>query len=111
MMSLIASETLKVDLQHLSYEHRVKAKDLVEWYQPNRNISSPVEIKLILSDDVSVYQPPRRLPYSRQQIVGKQVSEWLEQKIIQPSTSDYAAPIVLVGKKMDKNDYVANIVN
>lgn len=56
-----------------------------------------MESRLILTDDV--YQAPRRLPYCELQLVDKHVSEWLELKIIPPSTYEYASPIVLVAKK------------
>lgn len=43
--------------------------------------------------------PPRRLAPSRRAIVTKEVQRLLKENIIRPSTSPYAAPIVLVPKK------------
>ncbi|GFX37406.1 hypothetical protein TNCV_3106581 [Trichonephila clavipes] len=56
-------------------------------------------MKIILKDDIPVYQPARRLSFSENQDVNKQIDEWLEQWIVRPSSSEYASPTVLVKKK------------
>ncbi|GFT84684.1 hypothetical protein TNCV_2767061 [Trichonephila clavipes] len=56
-------------------------------------------MRIILKDDIPVYQPARRLSFSENQDVNKQIDEWLEQGIVRPSSSEYASPIVLVKKK------------
>ncbi|GFS80006.1 retrovirus-related Pol polyprotein from transposon 412 [Trichonephila clavipes] len=56
-------------------------------------------MRIILKDDRPVYQPARRLSFSENQDVNKQIDEWLEQGIVRPSSSEYASPIVLVKKK------------
>ncbi|GFX91034.1 hypothetical protein TNCV_5106641 [Trichonephila clavipes] len=56
-------------------------------------------MRIILKDDIPVYQPARRLSFSENQDVNKQINEWLEQGIVRPSSSEYASPIVLVRKK------------
>ena len=43
--------------------------------------------------------PPYRLPHAHRDIVQKELREMLAHRIIEPSTSDWAAPIVLVKKK------------
>ncbi|GFU11520.1 retrovirus-related Pol polyprotein from transposon 17.6 [Trichonephila clavipes] len=58
-------------------------------------------MKIILKDDIPVYQSARRLAFSKNQDVKKQIDEWLEQGIVRPSLSEYASPIVLVKKKDD----------
>ncbi|GFS85473.1 retrovirus-related Pol polyprotein from transposon 17.6 [Trichonephila clavipes] len=56
-------------------------------------------MKVILKDDIPVYQSARRLAFPENQDVNKQIDEWLEQGIVRPSSSKYASPIVLVKKK------------
>ncbi|GFV76405.1 retrovirus-related Pol polyprotein from transposon 17.6 [Trichonephila clavipes] len=56
-------------------------------------------MRIVLKDDIPVYQSARRLPFSENQDVNKQIDEWLEQGILRPSSSEYASPIVLVKKK------------
>ncbi|KAM8718661.1 hypothetical protein ACLKA7_001382 [Drosophila subpalustris] len=53
-------------------------------------------------DELPVYQHPRRIAVCDQEIVDEQVKEWLSEKIIRPSTSEYASPVVLVAKKNGK---------
>ncbi|GFW87822.1 hypothetical protein TNCV_1359261 [Trichonephila clavipes] len=40
-----------------------------------------VSMRIILKDDIPVYQPARRLSFSENQDVNKQIDEWLEQGI------------------------------
>ncbi|GIY47055.1 retrovirus-related Pol polyprotein from transposon 297 [Caerostris darwini] len=56
-------------------------------------------MKIILKDDIPVYQRARRLSLPEKQEVNKQIQEWLEQGIIRRSSFEYASPIVLVKKK------------
>ncbi|GFY20710.1 transposon Ty3-G Gag-Pol polyprotein [Trichonephila clavipes] len=59
--------------------------------------------KIILNDDIPVYQPARRLSHAEKKSVNKHIEEWLEQGIIRPSSSEYASPIVLVKNKKTCN--------
>lgn len=72
---------------------------LVRGYKPTAVLKPPVELKIILTDDIPVCQQPRRLPYADREAANKQVQEWLENGIIQETTSDYASPIVFAPKK------------
>ncbi|GFX99461.1 hypothetical protein TNCV_1081051 [Trichonephila clavipes] len=56
-------------------------------------------MRIVLKDNILVYQSARRLAFSENQDVNKQIDEWLEQRIVRPSSSEYASPIVLVKKK------------
>ncbi|GFW23392.1 retrovirus-related Pol polyprotein from transposon 17.6 [Trichonephila clavipes] len=56
-------------------------------------------MRIILKDDIPVYQSAHCLAFSENQDVNKQIDEWLEQGIVRPSSSKYASPIVLVKKK------------
>ena len=44
-------------------------------------------------------QAPRRMPLNKREIVQKEVQAMLENGIIEPSTSQWSSPIVLVEKK------------
>lgn len=77
-----------------------KIRQMIEDYDPkNRKKESNVELKIILSDENPIYQSPRRLAPLEKEIVNKQIDEWLDKGIIQPSKSDFASPIVLAKKK------------
>jgi len=68
-------------------------------------------MKIILKDEIPVYQHPRRLPVCDQKTVDDQVQDWLAEKIIQPSTSEYASPIVLESKKTERRDCAVTTEN
>ncbi|GFW41755.1 transposon Tf2-9 polyprotein [Trichonephila clavipes] len=55
-------------------------------------------MRIVLKDGIPVDQSARRLAFSENQDVNKQIDEWLEQGIVRPSSSEYASPI-LVKKK------------
>nr|XP_041632327.1 uncharacterized protein LOC121502695 [Drosophila kikkawai] len=92
----------QVDLSHLDQSQVVEVKNLIEEYVAERNVDAPVQMKIILKDEIPVYQHPWRFPVCDQKTVNDQVKEWLSEKIIQPSTSEYASPVVLVSKKNGK---------
>lgn len=92
----------EVDLSHLSSVQKEKALSLIGDYKPIRNCSTPVKMKILLIDDLPVFQQPRRLAECEQKIVDDQVQEWLRDKIIKPSVSEYASSVLLVSKKNGK---------
>ena len=55
--------------------------------------------KMDAGDSPPIRQYPRRLPYHHRAEVEKQVNDMLSQGDIQPSTSPWSSPIVLVKKK------------
>ena len=89
----------KYDISHLRGETFIKTKELLDGYCPTGQDPSPIKMKIILSDEIPIYQRPRRLSYEDQNIVAQQIKEWLRDGIIRTSTSEYASPIVLVSKK------------
>lgn len=93
MEELIA--TSKVVVSHLSHPEAKTVLEMIEKYCPIRNTNAPVEMKIVLKNDVPAYQHPRRLSYSDQNFVDEQMREWLKEGIIQP--------VVLVAKKNGKN--------
>ncbi|XP_017469649.1 PREDICTED: uncharacterized protein LOC108361527 [Rhagoletis zephyria] len=95
-------QELKTD--HLPVNLAKEIRELVNQYVPANKVKPQVEMKILLRDELPVYQAPRRLSYENQAFVEKQISEWLDEKIIQPSVSEYATPIVLVSKKDGNSD-------
>lgn len=74
-------------------------KKIVSNYVPESRVTVPMKTVIILSDEVPVYQRPRRLAPSEKVAVDRQVEEWLSEGIIRHSCSDYVSPVVLVAKK------------
>ncbi|KAG6465495.1 hypothetical protein O3G_MSEX015186 [Manduca sexta] len=72
---------------------------LIEEYRPNQIKEAPIQMKIVLKDDIPVAQRPRRLSIGEQKIVEELVEEWLHKGIIRVSFSEYASPIVLIKKK------------
>ena len=55
--------------------------------------------RIVLTTDIPIAQPYRRIPPSQLREVRDHLDKLLSQDIIAPSSSPYAAPIVLVRKK------------
>ncbi|GFW52084.1 hypothetical protein TNCV_2819531 [Trichonephila clavipes] len=90
----------EIVVQHVTNPQiRRELFELISNYEPKKTEMTNVSMRIILKDDIPVYQPARRLSFSENQDVNKQIDEWLEQGIVRPSSSEYASPIVLVKKK------------
>ena len=72
---------------------------MVTSYKPEIPKEVPVTMKIVLTDETSIYVKPRRLPFSQQNEVKIQVDEWLKDGIIKPLTSSYCSPVVITKKK------------
>jgi hypothetical protein len=72
---------------------------LIENYKPKYTQNTKISTKIILEDETPIYQSPRCLSIPEKKEVEEQIREWLEKKIIRPSCSDFASPIVLIKKK------------
>lgn len=62
-------------------------------------IEHDYKVNIQLTSDVPISFRPRRLSYSDKQLVDKLIDDLLKRKIIRPSNSPYAFPIVLPSKK------------
>ena len=58
-----------------------------------------VEHEIHVGDVTPIRQRPYRIPYSRRELVKRELDEMMAAGVIQPSTSPWASPIVLVEKK------------
>lgn len=61
---------------------REEVLNCVRNYKPHQTKEAPLQLQIVLKDDVPVAQRPRRLALKEQEIVDKQVAEWLEKDII-----------------------------
>lgn len=60
----------------------------IDDYKPVQAKEAPIQLKIILKDDIPVAQKPRRLSLKEQQIVEDQVTEWLDNNIVRVSFSE-----------------------
>ena len=90
----------------MSSSERRQWADLVEHYRgifasskADLGRTSLVRHQINTGTTVPIRIPPRRLPLGKRKIEQEEVKSMLERGVIQPSTSPWAAPIVLVTKK------------
>lgn len=90
----------EADLSNIT-DLRIKEeiKKLIKNYNPHATKTTDITTKIVLKDDVPIYQPPRRLAPAEKDAVKNIIEQWLNERVIQPSNSEYASPIVLVKKK------------
>lgn len=74
-------------------------EELIESYQPNKTKDSGVKMKIVLTDNIPVYQSPRRLSQTDNDRVDKVIVDWLRRLIIKFNVSDYASPVALAKRK------------
>ncbi|XP_074026441.1 uncharacterized protein [Leptinotarsa decemlineata] len=97
---LMQMTIVDVDVRHIkNEEYKEKVVELVENYKPQKIETTGIEMKIILKSEEPIYQRPRRLSVPEKEEVDKQIDEWLRDGIVQPSSSDFASPIVIVRKK------------
>ena len=58
-----------------------------------------VQHSINTQDAAPIRQPPRRLPLGKRKIEKEEISNMLERGIIEPSSSAWASPVVLITKK------------
>lgn len=95
----------KFETDHLNEEDRVK---LIEFLEKNKSVFAfsvldlpgcdAIEHQIKLTDDVPVKKRPYRVPYHLRDEMERQLNVLIEAKILEPSTSAYSAPIMLVKK-------------
>ncbi|XP_063891889.1 uncharacterized protein LOC135117217 [Helicoverpa armigera] len=56
--------------------------ECVKSYNPVQIKEAPIELRIVLKDDIPIAQRPRRISLAEQQLVEKQVAEWLKDGII-----------------------------
>ncbi|GBN48694.1 Retrovirus-related Pol polyprotein from transposon 17.6 [Araneus ventricosus] len=106
----------QVDLNHLEDEQKLRVMNLLSKYNSvfALNISDLGQCDLIkheihLSDQISIRQKPYRVPYHLKPEIRSQINVLLEAGIIQPSTSSFSAPVILVKKSDGSYRLVADL--
>ena len=89
----------------LSFEKQKGLRQLIEEYQDVfSKEGNPISSTSLVEQEIHTTGPPTRLPFRRQnpllrEIEQQQVKEMLRDKVIRPSTSPWASPVVMVKKK------------
>ena len=68
-------------------------------FQAKPGRTTLTEHEIHVGDSAPIRQKPYRIPYSRREVVKRELGEMMEAGVIRPSTSPWASPIVLVEKK------------
>ncbi|GBN00585.1 Transposon Ty3-G Gag-Pol polyprotein, partial [Araneus ventricosus] len=90
----------EIDLTHIQNKaHQEKVLNLIRNYKPNKIKKIDVKMNIRLTSDIPINSSPRRFPFIEKEIINEQIEQWLKDKIIRPSTSEYSSPVVLVKKK------------
>lgn len=90
----------KVSLDHvINPKIRDRAREMINNYYPKKVKDSGVAMQIVLKDEVPVHQNPRRLSAEQRKTVQQIVKNWISEGVAQPSSSEYASPIVLAKKK------------
>ena len=76
--------------------------DFADVFDDKLGHTNVITHKIDAGDAAPIRQYPRRLPYAYHEETKAQVNDMLQQGIIQPSSSPWASPIVLVKKKDGK---------
>lgn len=85
--------------ENVCKEEKQEIQALIEDYKPNKIKDVDVETVITLKNDKPVSYLPRRLSPSEKEVVNNQIQEWIKGKIIEPCTSEYASPVVVIWKK------------
>lgn len=93
-------ENNELDLSHIK-DKDVKNRviDLIVNYSPEKIKDTGVEMRIVLMDDIPVYERPRRFADSEDKDVETQIRKWYEAGIIRFSTSDFSSRVVPVPRK------------
>ncbi|XP_070212629.1 uncharacterized protein [Littorina saxatilis] len=87
----------------LTAEQQREVREACEEANENlTDVPKPTDLEtctIKMTDKRPVYVKPRPIPHSQVEIVEKEVKEMLELGVIEPATSAYNSPIVLVKKK------------
>ena len=99
-------ETPKLNIGPLTNQQQVAFQNLIAEYEDICARSSSdlrqthlVQHKINTGDALPIAQPSYRLNPQKKEFLRKEIAEMEKQKVIRKSTSPWAAPVVIVGKK------------
>ena len=94
------------ETEFLDSTQREKLVDLLETHhaafsldEQERGETNAVELRILTGDAALKRIPPRRMPFAVRQEVARQLHVMQENGVIQPSSSPWASPVVMVRKK------------
>lgn len=89
-----------VDLSNIHDKSiRKEVESMVCGYAPRNENNCPIEMDIILKDETPIYTKPRRASPKERKEIEAQVEQWLEDGVIRPSYSDFAAQVLFAPKK------------
>lgn len=76
-----------------SVSHQIKhdVKELIKNYQPNAIKMTNIEMSIFLTDETPIFHSLRRLPFKERDIVDQQVEQWIQNRIVEPCSSEFAS--------------------
>ncbi|XP_063891091.1 uncharacterized protein LOC126054290 isoform X2 [Helicoverpa armigera] len=84
--ALVDSGCVAVNVDHIQDPAvRSEVMQCVEEYKPLYKEEAPIQLQIVLKDDIPVRQRPRRLSLMEQQVVEDQIEEWLDKGIVRVS--------------------------
>lgn len=94
------ARTDEPDLSHITDgKVRETIQRLISNYSPKVPDKSCVQLKVCLTDEIPVYEKPRRLSPKEREVVNSTIQEWIDRDICRPSNSAFASAVVLRQKK------------
>ena len=100
------SNLVETNSSHLTEEQKVDFAQLLRKYhgifaatKKDLGRTDLVKHRINTGTAPPIRKPPRRLPLGKRQVEKQEIESMLERGVIQPSTSPWASPVVLVTKK------------
>ena len=93
------NESLDPTQKECLYQLLLSYKDIFAQNKTDFGRTSKIKHSINTGDAAPIRQPVRRVPPARREELKKLLDSMLEKGVIQPSTSPWASPIVLVQKK------------
>ncbi|KAK7870273.1 hypothetical protein R5R35_001001 [Gryllus longicercus] len=97
-IQIVEQPEIKIE-STVSKEVKKKVEDMVSNYVPKRKKTTDVKMKISVKDEQPIYSNPRRLSPQEKEIVDKQLSTWIDDGIIEQSSSEYDSQVLVVKKK------------
>lgn len=95
-----AIDTGEIELNHIKDDNvKKELTELIKNYSPEKSKETGVEMRIVLTDNIPVYERARRLAEEEKNRVEDQVYRWFKANIIRRSTADYSSSVVPTRKK------------
>jgi len=104
-LAQIVTPEPEVDLSHIDLSRIIdksiksEVTKLLMSYKPEKTKDTDITMTIVVKEERPIYSRPRRLPPSENEIVERQIEEWIRDGIIETCSSEYASPVLVVRKK------------